>query len=165
MGFHEKWVNTQKITKVWYSRGGAPWLRAYRGRATQQDYVFHCFSIFEVFLGVSFSWFGIFRVLFSRFWYFLVFLGRKYSRFGIFGTDGVGEFLFFVILLLIGLKHLHLIIKCFMCKSKMILFVWHNLCKFSFLSVTVVNNIKFKEVELYIYYFPIFQQYVQSEWR
>ena len=146
--------------------GGPHWLRPYWGRATQQDYVFHCFSIFEVFLGVSFSWFGIFRVLFSRFWYFLVFLGWKYSRFGIFWYWW-GRWIpfFFVILLLIGLKHLHLIIKCFMCKSKMILFVWHNLCKFSFLSVTVVNNIKFKEVELYIYYIPIFQQYVQSEWR
>ena len=54
-----------------------------RRRATLEDYVFHCFSIFEVFIGLYFSIFGISRVLLSKFWYFLVFLGSKYSSSGI----------------------------------------------------------------------------------
>ena len=41
--------------------GGLP-QSGVRVRATQEDYVFHCFSIFEVFLGVSFLRFGICRV-------------------------------------------------------------------------------------------------------
>ena len=37
------------------SRGGVVPHRSVWGRAALEDYVFHRFSIFEVFLGVSFS--------------------------------------------------------------------------------------------------------------
>ena len=40
-----------------------------------QEYVFHCFSIFHIFVGVSFSWVCILMQLISRLWYFLVCLG------------------------------------------------------------------------------------------
>ena len=52
--------------KVFGPGGGLPH-GSIRGRAALEDYVFHCFSIFEVFLGVSFSLFGICRVLFLSF--------------------------------------------------------------------------------------------------
>ena len=53
--YYQTVLRNEIQTKTEIIPGGGLPHGSIRGRAALEDYVFHCFSIFEVFLGVSFS--------------------------------------------------------------------------------------------------------------